>query len=218
VDNDVEIVIFDLGRVLVRICDDWPHACRVAGVGIAPDVAARIKGPTTAEADELLRRYDTGRLDLASFAEAVAPLSGLSPRDVVRLQESYLLGPYPGIDALLDDLTAAARVRTACLSNTSDLHWRMMQARGGPNSLPLHRLDYHFASHLCGLRKPDDAIYAHVEEETGAAGDRIVFFDDVKENVDAACRRGWRAWKIDPGPDDPIPQVRAFLRRQGLPL
>jgi putative hydrolase of the HAD superfamily len=215
--NDVELVVFDLGRVLIRICDSWPHACKVAGLTIAPDIAARIGGPPSAEADELLRLYDTGRLDLRSFARAIAPLSGLTPQDIIRIQESYLRGPYPGVDELLDALGSAG-VRTACLSNTSGLHWEMMTSPGGPNSLPLARLTYRFASHLTGLRKPDAAIYEHVESETNTSGNRIVFFDDVEENVAAARRRGWRAYRIDPRPDDPIPQARAFLRSQGLAL
>jgi putative hydrolase of the HAD superfamily len=217
VSSDLRLVIFDLGRVLIRICDSWPHACEVAGVAMAPDVAARIKGPPPAAADDLLRSYDTGGLDLETFANQIAPLCGLAPRDVIRLQECYLRGPYAGIDPLLDDL-AAAGVRTACLSNTSGLHWEMMQAEGGPNFLPLHRLDHRFASHLVRLRKPDEAIYEHVERETGLAGRQIAFFDDVQENVDAALRRGWRAHRIDPVPDDPIPQVRGFLTRLGLTL
>ena len=213
--REVDLVIFDLGRVLVRICDGWPHACEVAGIPINPDVAARMKGPPPAAADEFLRQYDTGQLDLPSFAKQMAPLCGLTADEVVRLQECYLRGPYPGVDDLLDDL-AAAGVRTGCLSNTSDLHWQMMRSHGGANSLPLDRMHHWFASHLVGLRKPDPAIYAHVERETGTASGRIVFFDDVEENVEAARRRGWHGCRIDPGPDDPVPQVRQFLRNLGV--
>ena len=73
-----------------------------------------------------------------------------------------------------------------------------------------------FASHLLRLRKPDDAIYAAVERETGVGGGAVVFFDDVAENVEAARRRGWHAYRIDPGPDDPLPQVRSRLRAHGV--
>ena len=67
-----------------------------------------------------------------------------------------------------------------------------------------------FASHLVRLRKPDDCIYAHVEQSTGAGPDEIVFFDDVPENIAAAAARGWRAHaiRIDA---DPIAQARAHL-------
>ena len=90
---------------------------------------------------------------------------------------------------------------------------------GDPSShshFPFDRLTHAFASHLLRLRKPDDAIYAHVERATGARPDRILFFDDVEENVAGALRRGWRAHRVDPAPDDPLPQVRAALRSHGL--
>jgi putative hydrolase of the HAD superfamily len=210
--HGIELVCFDIGRVLLRICDDWQHACRLAGIAVPPAVS---KGPPPPAVDDLIRRYDTGAIDLDTFAREMAPLSRMAPRDIVRLQEHYLLGAYPGVADLLDELVTTG-VRTACLSNTADPHWQMMQDRSGPHYLPLERLNYRFASHLVGFRKPDDAIYAHVERETGLSGNRIVFFDDVEENVQAAARRGWRACRVDPTPDDPLPQVRRFLRHQRL--
>jgi putative hydrolase of the HAD superfamily len=212
--HGVELVVFDIGRVLLRICDDWKHACRIAGVEMPAGLGT---GPPPPQFDDLARQYDTGRIDLETFAERVAVIGGFDADDVIRAQSCYLLGAYPGVPGLLDDL-ARAGARTACLSNTSDHHWRMMQDRSGPNYLPLDRLDHRFASHLVRMRKPDAEIYAHVERETGVAPGAIVFFDDVEENVAAARRRGWRGHRIDPAPDDPLPQVRAFLRGQGLPL
>jgi putative hydrolase of the HAD superfamily len=211
--HGVAVVVFDIGRVLLRICDDWQHACRVAGV--SPPAAGAV--PPASEMDRIVHDYDTGVIDLENFATQMERLSGMPAADVIKLQSCYLLGAYPGVADLLDDL-ARAGVRTACLSNTADQHWRMMQDRSSPHYLPLDRLDHRFASHLVGMRKPDGRIYAHAERETGAAGGEIVFFDDVEENVAAALRRGWRAHRIDPAPNDPLPQVRRFLRLQGLSL
>jgi FMN phosphatase YigB (HAD superfamily) len=211
--HGIQLVCFDIGRVLLRICDNWQHACRIAGIEIPANAG---NGPPP-QLDDLIRRYDTGHIDLKGFAREIEGLGAFTAQDVIRLQSCYLLGAYPGVDKLLDELSRAG-VRTACLSNTSDHHWQMMHDRTGPHYLPLDRLDYRFASHLVQLRKPDDAIYAHVERETGVAGKAIVFVDDVEENVQAARRRGWRTCHIDPRPDDPLPQVRSYLRSQGLSL
>lgn len=210
----IQLVCFDLGKVLLRICDGWRHACEVAGIGLPPDLPDP-DAKALAAIDSIAARYDTGRIDLEEFAREVARHRGCRPQDVVRMHDSYLLGCYPGVRDLLDELSAAG-VRTACLSNTSDAHWRMMLDPSGPNHLPLDRLDYRFASHLLGLRKPDDAIYEHVERETGAAPASIVFFDDLPANVEAARRRGWNAYRIDPAPDDPLRQVRSWLARHGV--
>ena len=82
--------------------------------------------------------------------------------------------------------------------------------------VPLHKLDYQFASHLVGHRKPDAAIYEHVERTTGFGGAEILFFDDVMENVQAAEKRGWLGYHIDPKPDDPMSQIRATLAQFNL--
>jgi len=96
------------------------------------------------------------------------------------------------------------------------------EAPGGNNAVSYpEQQEHHHEDHggpNTGLRKPDDAIYAHVERATGVPGGQIVFFDDVEENVEAARRRGWRACHVDPRPDDPLSQVRAFLAAQGIKL
>jgi putative hydrolase of the HAD superfamily len=130
------------------------------------------------------------------------------------LQQAYLLGAYPGAHELIDDLCRAG-VRTACLSNTTHNHWRMMHDPSGPHFLPLARMTHCFASFQIGLRKPDERIYAHVEHVTGVPPAGIVFFDDVEENVLAARQRGWHAHRITPD-GDPILQERAHLRRHGV--
>ena len=212
--TDIKLVVFDLGRVLIRICDGWQHACRVAGVTV-PAALGEVDPALAAEAEAVSALYDTGAIDTETFARRLAPHRGLRPEDVVRLINCYLLGPYPGVTDLVDELTRSG-VRTACLSNTSDAHWRMMLDPVSPNYLPLEKLTHRFASHLVGLRKPDAAIYARVERETGVAPGGIVFFDDVEENVEAARRRGWQAHRIDPAPDDPVPQARSHLRAHGV--
>ena len=212
--NDLPLVIFDLGRVLIRICDGWSHACELAAVAV-PGGVNELDEPTSRRVEELTGKLDTGRIDLDTFARELAPLRGLRPQDVIRIQQIYLRGPYPGAVELLDELHGAG-VQTACLSNTSDNHWRMMTNPADPNYLPLERLTHRFASHLIGVRKPHDAIYEHVERVSGKRVDRIVFFDDLEANVAAAARRGWRARQIRIDAD-PIAQVRSHLRGYGIP-
>ena len=141
---------------------------------------------------------------------------GLDESDVVATWNAYTRGTYAGVAELLDELGAAG-VATACLSNTNATHWQLMGDPASHSHFPFDRLTHAFASHLLRLRKPDEAIYAHVERATGAAGGEIVFFDDVAENVDAAARRGLARLSHRPvAPDDPLPQVRSRLRAHGV--
>ena len=47
-----------------------------------------------------------------------------------------------------------------------------------------------FLSSSIGLRKPDAAAYDHVVNAIGVPASRIVFFDDLAENIEGAKARG----------------------------
>src|SRR6266478_2301638 len=52
-----------------------------------------------------------------------------------------------------------------------------------------------------GLRKPDAAAYDHVVKAIGAPAERVVFFDDLAENIEGARSRGLTAVHVT-SPDD----------------
>jgi putative hydrolase of the HAD superfamily len=205
------LVCFDLGRVLVRICNNWQHAFEVARIN--PGVR-QLDEQGKALLRELVFANEAGRICNDEFCRRAATLFNAPPEHVAAMSDVYLLGIYPGVPELLDELHAAG-YHTGCLSNTNENHWRMMSDPSFPCCLPLNRLTHAFASHLIGIRKPDDAIYAHVEQATGLSGPQIVFFDDLAENVAAAQRRGWRAHQITID-RDPVPQIREHLSAHGV--
>src|SRR5687768_10435849 len=210
--TDVRLVVFGLGRVLVRICASGDHACTVARLPVnLPPREAAMK----AALHEPTALMETGRIDTAEFCRRVARVFEVEPEHVGAILDCYLLGPYPGVTELIDELNGAGLV-TACLSNTQTEHWKQMGDASNRAALPMGRLRHHFASHLLGLRKPDDAIYARVERDTGFAGPQVVFFDDMLENVEAARRRGWRAHHILRTRDEPVAQMREHLAEHGV--
>jgi putative hydrolase of the HAD superfamily len=50
-----------------------------------------------------------------------------------------------------------------------------------------------FMSPTIGLRKPDAEAYDHVVKAIGVPAQRIVFFDDLMENIEGARARGLTA-------------------------
>lgn len=207
--REMQLVVFDLGRVLIRICKDWREACGCAGIRISgdsmrPEHAQQLLG--------IAHQAERGELDLSAFSRNAAPLMGITPAQVCAMSDAFILGTYPGAVELLDELSAIG-MQTACLTNTNDHHWGLLSQPDHQAFFPLDRLTQRFASHLIRSRKPDEAIFAQVEKTTGVAPEAILFFDDVGENVEAGRRRGWNGQRVDPGPDDPVPQLRAALRR-----
>jgi glucose-1-phosphatase len=212
----VDIVCFDLGGVLIRICGSWAEACRAAGLS-PPDASS------TRALDEhrsLTALLDTGRIAYDEWAAGVSKAFGglYSPDEAKRAHDAISQEELAGALGLVDALHEAG-VATACLSNTNHAHWvRLVHhdasgpRTGEPEYPAVARLKRHFASHILGVAKPDPAIYAEFERLAEVRGDGIVFFDDRAENVDAARRRHWRAHRVDPE-RDPIAEVREHLRR-----
>lgn len=216
----VGVVCFDLGGVLIRICESWAEACHAAGLP-TPDASA---SPGAAERHRFLTvLLDTGRISYDDWAAGVSTAFGglYTPEEAKRAHDAISQEEQAGALELVEALRGAG-VATACLSNTNDAHWVRLVHRdasgprqGAPEYPSVARLNRHFASHVLGVAKPDPAIYAEFERLAGVRGDRVLFFDDRAENVDAARTMRWRAHRIDPG-RDPIAQVREHLRRYGL--
>lgn len=113
--RQIDLVCFDLGRVLIRICDDWSQACALAKVA----AATRPTTPESAAAmHEIVVRNEIGERDLAWFCEQAAPHLGLTAEQVEAASHAYLREPFEGGGELVDELEAAG-VATACLSNTN---------------------------------------------------------------------------------------------------
>ncbi|MFO0972148.1 MAG: HAD family phosphatase [Phycisphaerae bacterium] len=207
------LVCFDLGGVLVHICDGWTDACRRAGVG--PIESKTDPAAVAAHLAAATHALEVGRLPFTEFTQRVAAATGLTPEQVRRVAEAWVHGPFPGVADLLAALRNAG-LATACLSNTNAYHWERMSASHGPVSVPLALLTHRFASHEIGLAKPDAAAFEHVERTCGVSGEAILFFDDRAENCRAAAARGWHACPITPG--DPVAQIRAELSRRKLSI
>lgn len=207
----ISLICFDLGRVLVRICDTWAHACELAGVPVPPN-------PLPQDAYEkvhaLVCAHEVATLSHESYCQEMAPHLGITPAEVDRMMNGFLIQLYPGALDLLKDLRNSG-YKTACLSNTNELHWQNMSDPSHPAYLPWDHFDHAFGSHDIGHRKPADQIYHFVENATGFRGDEILFFDDIEANVLAARRVGWLA-ELVARDHQPIRQIRAHLKRHGV--
>jgi putative hydrolase of the HAD superfamily len=180
------VLLFDLGGVLV----DWRGLRELQ----------RITGEDAAEvrrrfvASDVVRRYETGLCGRREFAEGfVAEWGlGLSPGDFLAAYADWLGSPYPDALACLDALRG--RHRLACLSNTNELHWPLMMEGMGLAS----RFDARFASYLLQVAKPETAAFRLVLERLGVAPSQVVFFDDGRDNVEAAASLGIESHLVDP--------------------
>lgn len=216
----IQLVCFDLGGVLVRICRTWEEACARIGMDVRSNEAWERNRPARRE---ITRQYGIGRIDCDSYAQQISELMGglYSPEEITRVHDAWTIEDYPDVSNLLARLNATG-MPTACLSNTNHGHWVRLahevdgQSRPGEPEFPVVRLIRHrFASHLMGFAKPDPAIYSAFEKAMNFPPASILFFDDLEENIAAARHAGWIARQIDYRIDT-APQIESHLRQLDL--
>lgn len=189
-----DVVVFDLGGVLVRIAHSWAHAHALAGFPPHPIVDdpdfERVRV-------ELGTAHQLGALTNVDYyrRKAEASRGAYTPADIERIIEVWSGAEYEGVGAVIDALDAAG-IATAALSNTNPAHWARLD--GTAEYPTVARLSHRHASHLLGLLKPAPAIYDAFSAITGFAPERTLLFDDAPANVDAARARGWTAELVDP--------------------
>ena len=208
---NIRLVCFDLGGVLIRICDEWKEAYQKSGV---PRPRRSKRSQVKHQAIRIALDYELGSINTAECTQELGRLLDLSVEQVQAVADAWLRGPYDGVFELIDELSTK-NVQTACLSNTNENHWRQMSSSDDSNHLPLDRLSYRFASHLIGHRKPDEPIYRHVEKTTDISPESILFFDDDQTNARSACGIGWHAQQIRLN-GDPVSQIRKHLCAYGV--
>ncbi len=208
-----DLVVFDIGGVLVQAVGSWTEAHARAGLQFPPPSGARLEERLARLPKRNIGSVDSERY-YTLFAEASEGVYSIS--DVRRIDDASLIGEYQGVGRVFDAL-AVVSIDTALLSNSNDAHWaRLFAAAPGEPEFPaLLRARHRFGSHLLGVLKPDPRAYRHVEDVTGHSGDRILYFDDVLEYVEAARNVGWTAEVIDHTADTAA-QIMAFLRQHGL--
>ena len=136
------------------------------------------------------KRHERGEISDAEFFATLRGSLGIEVTDAQFLEgwNAIFAGEIPEIAPLL--ARAARRLPLYAFSNTNRAHEAHFSLAFAGVLGHFQKL---FLSSTIGLRKPDAAAYDHVVKEIGVPAERIVFFDDVMENIEGARARGLRA-------------------------
>lgn len=196
-----DALLFDIGRVVINIDFGKALACWAGHAGCTPaDLAARFVP------DESYRHHETGKLSDAEYFAALRASLGIGITDAQFLEgwNAIFAGEMPDI---ADQLARAARhLPLYAFSNTNAAHVAYFPPLYAD---VLKHFREVFLSSSIGLRKPDAAAYEHVVKAIGVPASRIVFFDDVAENVEGARAVGIHAVQVKSPAD--IAQALAAL-------
>jgi putative hydrolase of the HAD superfamily len=183
--GSADALLFDLGRVVLDIDFNKTLVCWAGYAGCEPaDIVGRFRR------DDIYQRHEKGEIsDAEFFAGLRASLGiGLSDAEFLEGWNALFAGEMPGIAPLL--ARAAKRLPVYAFSNTNGAH---VEHFSQAYADVLGHFREIFLSSSIGLRKPDAAAYDHVVKAIGVPAERIVFFDDLAENIEGARARGLTA-------------------------
>ena len=191
--GDADALLFDLGRVVLDIDFSRVLHCWAHHAGCEP---AQLRQHFWR--DELYRRHEKGEISDAAFFAGLRSSLGIKISDAQFVEgwNAIFVGVMPGIQQLL--ARAAQRLPLYAFSNTNNAHAEYFPA---VYAGVLGHFREMFLSSSIGLRKPDAEAYDHVVRAIGVPAERIVFFDDLAENIEGARARGLTAVHVR-SPDD----------------
>jgi glucose-1-phosphatase len=180
-----DALLFDLGRVVLDVDFNRALLCWAAHAGCEPGRLVRRFAH-----DELYRRHEKGEISDAAFFAGLRSSLGVDLSDAQFLEgwNAIFAGEMPGMKQLL--ARAARRLPLYAFSNTNSPHVDYFSRQYADVLSHFHEM---FLSSSIGLRKPDAEAYDHVVEAIGVPAERIVFFDDLVENIEGARDRGLTA-------------------------
>jgi FMN phosphatase YigB (HAD superfamily) len=181
--NKPEVVVFDLGKVLVDF-DYSIAARRIAARSTMPprDVQHFI------DHSPLLFRYEMGLMSRQEFFEEIRKTTGFQG-DIEEFGQ-FFADIFSPIDEMVGwhEQLKRQNVPTFIFSNTNDLAIAHIRR----NFAFFARFDAYVLSYEHGAMKPDAKLYEVVEQVTDRKGKQILYLDDRLENVQAGVVCGWQ--------------------------
>lgn len=191
---DVDFIIFDLGNVIIDL--DYQNALNVIKDLVPESAHPRIDDFYLTD---FHRDYEKGLLHSDAFRNEVRTYLELDFEDQ-KVDDLWncLLGKIPAERLkLIEKLRENYQV--GVLSNTNVIHIHAVNSilqrdHGIENFDPI--FDWVFLSHEMGLSKPSPEIYEKMLMDLGTSAEKVLFFDDLKANVDGAASVGINAVQV----------------------
>jgi putative hydrolase of the HAD superfamily len=179
--RNIEAVIFDLGRVIVDVDVHRPAGFVFSQMSQA-DVERLIMAVM---GDELMMRFNTGRVGTQEFYDGLTERFGLAP-GFEEFKDLWcgVFSPIAGMEELIRQLNGAYRL--GLLSDTDPLHWAYLHSKYPV----LNLFERPTLSFEVGAVKPDPAIFLAAAKNVDTPVERCLYIDDLAANVQGAVAVG----------------------------
>lgn len=203
----IKALLLDIGNVCVRL-RTHEFLERVAPLGRAGLTPAEVLA-SLRELDSAHIGYEKGQLDGEGFYRAQVERLGLrlSLHEWLKEWNAYF-EPNRPMEATLARL--GGRLKLWALSNTNKEHLDHLRL----NFRLFDEFTGFTASHLCGARKPEPAIFKDALARLGLPPEEVLYLDDMEAYVQAGRGHGLRAFHYTFNDSE----LHAELQRLGVEL
>ena len=177
----IEIIVFDLGGVIVNVNFDSPLGMLFDNSG-TPGNTFKNKS----DFSSLLRQYETGKISAVNFHERITDHLEieLSFDEFKSASNNAIEAGDDGMDGIVK--TLSKKYQLAILSNTNPLHYDHIKEKYSIIGLFEHIL----LSYETRALKPDIEAYEKLMQATLKSPSQHLFIDDRIENINAAKEIG----------------------------
>ena len=177
----IDVIVFDLGGVIVNVNFDSP-------LGKLFDNSGTVSNTLKDESDfsSLLRQYETGKISAVDFHKKIVGHLEikLSFDEFESVSNDAIEAGDDGIDSIVK--TLSKKYQLAILSNTNPVHYEHIKEKYSIIGLFEHIL----LSYETGTLKPDIEAYKKLIHATSKPPSQHLFIDDRIENINAAKEIG----------------------------
>ena len=187
-DSKIKNLIFDLGNVIVEL--DVNRSVKCFGSEIYAVFSDKMK----TEFVELAHKFERGEVSSDYFRKMVSQMYEIEISDE-KFDECWcaMIKTIPdNRKKMLRELKKKYKV--IALSNINEIHYDFLLKS---NFWEAYLFEKVYFSHLLGMRKPEIEIYEYVLTENDMKPEETLFFDDLKENVEAAKKLGINSILVD---------------------
>lgn len=185
--NNFDVIVFDLGNTILPLSVE-KTAERFQELGLKGNIFSLPKTQNT-----VLETYQKGEI---SSKEFLCQINKMLP---THTSEEYLISAWNAmlLEFPIAHLQLIENLRrnhqTILLSNTNELHEIRFKALARKQGYELEDLFHSvYYSHKVHMSKPSIEIYNLVHNEQRLKKKRVLFLDDLQENIDTAVTLGWQ--------------------------
>ena len=199
----IEILLFDIGGVVIDI--DFERSFKKWSTHSGVPIESIKSGFSH---DRVYEQHERGEIGSIEFYRHVTEHieMELSFEQFKEGWNEILVAPFPQTIGLLHKL--ANRIPLYMLSNSNPMHKEHWEKNFADELEPFNQI---FVSSDLGYRKPEVDAYLHVVEALNTSPEKIVFFDDLADNVEAARAVGMQAVQVRSPAD-----ITSFVVSSGL--